>query len=328
MLVLKSANVNTLFPEVLFNLKLQGVLSGSRNGEVLKFPFPVTLCYERPGERVLFEPERDANPFFHLFESVWMLAGRNDVKFPATFASNILNFSDDGRTLHGAYGFRWREHFQDDQLDDIIDGLIENPSSRRMVLSMWDAYIDPPVGRVGGKDVPCNTHVYFNCRPGGKLDMTVCNRSNDIVWGALGANAVHMSILHEYVAQGAGLVMGRYYQMANDLHLYTGPHAKLMNLGGREIANPYTTIGIGSGPKLFGSPGDRLGFDADCVDFCSRPDQSFRTDFFTHVVAPMYRVWKLHKEGATDKAEILTESIHATDWQRACLEWLRRRRLS
>src|SRR5271154_5758040 len=41
--------------------------------------------YEKPDERVLFSQTRDANPFFHFFESLWILAGREDVEFLAQF---------------------------------------------------------------------------------------------------------------------------------------------------------------------------------------------------------------------------------------------------
>src|SRR3972149_7679584 len=54
----------------------------SRNGPVVQFHSPVGTSYSDPEERVLTWAWRDANPFFHLLESVWMLAGRADVGFP------------------------------------------------------------------------------------------------------------------------------------------------------------------------------------------------------------------------------------------------------
>ena len=92
----------------------------SRSGSVIEFPSPVTTTYKRPEERVLFYKNRDANPFFHLFESIWMLAGRDDVKYLSNFNKRMEEYSDDGHTLHGAYGYRWREYFLTDQLDWIV----------------------------------------------------------------------------------------------------------------------------------------------------------------------------------------------------------------
>ena len=44
-----------------------------------------------------------------------------------------------------------------------------------------------------------------------KLCMTVCNRSNDMLWGAYGANVVHMSMLQEFVALFSKFTDGRLY---------------------------------------------------------------------------------------------------------------------
>jgi len=86
-----------------------GVAVETRNGSALEFPTPVITTYTHSRERVLFYPERDANPYFHLMESLWMLAGRNDVEWISQFNHRIEEYSDDGDVFHGAYGFRWRE---------------------------------------------------------------------------------------------------------------------------------------------------------------------------------------------------------------------------
>ncbi len=65
------------------------------------------------------------------------------------------------------------------------------PNDRRTVVGMWDPWEDLWEEN-DGKDYPCNTQIYFWERKG-QLNMTVCNRSNDMIWGAYGANAVHMS---------------------------------------------------------------------------------------------------------------------------------------
>ena len=50
--------------------------------------------------------------------------------------------------------------------------------------------------------------------------MTVCNRSNDLIWGCCGANAVHMSYLQEYVASMVNVKVGTYTQFTQNLHAY------------------------------------------------------------------------------------------------------------
>ena len=98
---------------------------------------------------VLFNSARDCNPWFHLYESLWMLAGRNDVASIAYYAKNMANYSDDGKTLNGAYGFRWRHMVARgqpwkgvDQLDILVNHLKADPTSRRAVLQMWNVEDD------------------------------------------------------------------------------------------------------------------------------------------------------------------------------------------
>ena len=73
MKVIRARNVHEALPEAVRYLALYGVEAESRNGKVLLAPEPVTTVYERPKERVLFWPQRDANPFFHFYEGLWML---------------------------------------------------------------------------------------------------------------------------------------------------------------------------------------------------------------------------------------------------------------
>ena len=147
-----------------------GKKENTRNGWVLEFPTPFCVTYTHPTERVLFYPERDANPFFHLMESLWMLAGRNDVEWISKYNKRISDYSDNGRTFHGAYGHRWRNHFRGgpkefkDQLDQVMIRLHKFPNDRRAVVSMWDPNIDL-VMHNDGKDYPCNTHKRTNASP-------------------------------------------------------------------------------------------------------------------------------------------------------------------
>ena len=65
-----------------------------------------------------------------------------------------------------------------------------------------------------------NTNIYFKIREN-KLKMTVCCRSNDMLWGAYGVNVVHMSVLQEYMATMIGVEMGEYRQISDSFHIYT-----------------------------------------------------------------------------------------------------------
>ena len=215
MRVIEARNVHQAFPKGLRLLEQYGVERASRNGPVKVAPWPVTTVYARPYERVLFWAERDANPAFHLYEALWMLAGRDDVAPLTRYVKDFGRFSDDGVTLHGAYGHRWKR--PKDQLAIIADRLTDDPNDRRCVLQMWD--VERDLGRVG-KDAPCNTTAVFQCDADGRLDLTVFCRSNDIVWGAYGANAVHFGFLLEYMALWIGCPIGTYRQVSVNWHSY------------------------------------------------------------------------------------------------------------
>lgn len=193
-----------------------GVPNESRNGPVLRFPTPVTTVWTEPTHRVSVSHVRDANPFLHLMEAMWMLAGRNDVETVSYYAKQMAEYSDDGKTLNAAYGYRWRKHFGHDQLDEVVEILKKDPASRQAVVQIWDH--QDLVSST--KDRACNTQVLFEIQSG-SLNMTVFNRSNDTIWGCYGANVVHFSFLQEYMANRIGVDVGVYYQVSNNLHLYT-----------------------------------------------------------------------------------------------------------
>ena len=69
---------------------------GLRSRELLD---AVTIIAE-PRRRVHLVPGRRANPFLALSESLWLLAGRNDVQALLPYNKRILDYSDDGETLY------------------------------------------------------------------------------------------------------------------------------------------------------------------------------------------------------------------------------------
>lgn len=216
-------DVNEALPRGLAYLRDEGTPENTRNGPVLVAPGPVATVYADPRRRVLFDPERDANPFFHLFEAMWILAGRSDVRTLAWFNSRMADYSDDGYVFHAPYGHRLRVR-HGDQIETVCEMLRANPFSRQAVLQLWDAGLDL---NVASKDLPCNDMVMLRVvergrHPSGKaLDITVCCRSNDAIWGAYGANAVQFSFVQEYIASKIGVGVGKYVQMSHNFHVYT-----------------------------------------------------------------------------------------------------------
>lgn len=321
MQIISARNVNDALLLGLDAVNGYGVLRDSRVGPVRVFQTPVTTIYENPTERVVFYPERDANPFFHFMEGLWMIAGRNDVAWISQFNASIAQFSDDGKVFHGAYGYRWRKHFGFDQLDLIAQLLRDNPDDRRIVLQMWDPRVD--LGREG-KDFPCNTAIKFRINDG-RLDMTVENRSNDMIWGAYGANAVHFSMLQEFMAGWIGVPVGHYWQISTNFHAYVNvmeKHSSLLDLspGFDEYAlgyvEPYPMIDC-----------DIDTWERELYMFINDgPIIGFQSKFFKRVAVPIYNAWTAYKAKDYEKAfNILGNDCAATDWQKACVEWIDRR---
>jgi hypothetical protein len=326
-IIINARNVQQALPEALYQLNRIGLRRDSRNGPVIMFPEPVTTVYDRPQERVLFWAQRDANPFFHLMESLWMLAGRNDVEWIARYLPSMAQYSDDGKTFHGAYGYRWRRAFGE-QLDKIAGALAHNRDDRRQVLSMWDANID--LGRTG-KDIPCNLQVIFQITPGGDLDMMVTNRSNDLVWGAYGANAVHFSYLHEYMALRIGRPVGKYRQVSANLHVYADIWDKMRPLAemaadpvtGSRPVDPYEAGEVSPFPLMSRPNRD---WQLDLSVFMDNPDAiGFQDPFFRKVAGPMARAHRLYKDNRLEEALEVLETVGASDWRLAGKKWIKLR---
>jgi hypothetical protein len=334
-------NVNEALPIGIQLLQQGGIELISRNGPTLEYPEPVTTTYHKPWQRVLFDSKRDCNPFFHFMEGLWLLAGRNDVEFLGYFNSQMKRYSQDGKTFHGAYGYRMR-HFPTyggelDQLLWAIEELRKDPSTRRCVIQLWDARKDT----THNVDIPCNDLVMFRAR-NDVLDMTVCNRSNDVIWGAYGANVVHFSMLHEFVATQSKLRMGCYHQVSNSYHAYTDNPYWLSQQVSNErvlIYDPYdgTEFQPTQTPLFAGKLSDVQAalttfFDAWAADHSMSHALPIGLLVpprigFVGVAIPMCQALALHKNRNYSSAIEAIQRIPSgfDDWRVACTQWLQRR---
>lgn len=347
-----------------------------------------------------------------------MLAGQNRVQPLSYFVKKMEEFSDDDLTtgeipyrgqplattdfstgyMWGAYGYRWRNWFKHDQLEEAISILRTDRKTRRVVIEMWDSRdLHRVLKSPQCKDVPCNLLVMFRPRPSTEteryhlgqvpspreqrvlrpvinsvegymeegleredenaagvtlLDMTVINRSNDSLWGALGSNYVHFSFLHEYIANSVGMAVGHYHQMTNNLHIYTSSALTGEKRRDKQLwsgqwepdslcadnPNPYDD-GYRHYP-LFRCPVNDLdyinqsqaAFDTACnalfgnLSLITLPDtQEWCSPFFQDVVQPMLLAYAAHKKHNYAKAFQYASQIIPMDWRLNCTEWLRRR---
>jgi thymidylate synthase len=374
--VLQVCNVCEALPAGLSWLLSHGVREETRAGPALVSPCPVTTVTERPCERVLFSSVRDANPFFSMYESFWMIAGRNDAAPLARFVKRFASFAEPDGTIHGAYGHRWRHALGFDQLDAVVETLKKDPTSRQCVLQMWDSTV-PRHHQYSGmsddrgsddlrgswKDRPCNTHAYLRVRRRDQgqavLDLTVCCRSNDAIWGAHGANAVHFSVLQEYLAARIGVGVGTLYQVSNNYHAYL---SELDRLRGRanqlkqgrpddgwslnismmddryyRTGYPDSELGSVAPDPIFTVPeaaDEDVGKALCWLDLYwegSHPSGykylEFKNKWFTDTFLPAMMCHAQHVAGFTAGAaqDHMAGSIVSPDWRMVCQEWLQRR---
>lgn len=356
MYCINARNVAEALPRGLDLLLEHGRREDSRAGEVIVMDAPVCTIYQRPRERVLFSAVRDANPFFHLYEALWMLAGRRDAEPLSRFVGDFATrFGEKDGTIHDAYGWRWRRMPGFDQLRAVVRQLTEKPESRQAVVQMWDGRDVNTDDReqVGQNDLlgdwrtrPCNTHAYLRVREevSPVLDITVCCRSNDVVMGAYGANAVHFSVLQEYLAAMLDVGVGRYYQFSNNYHVY---QQTLDMLDGRDDRRRFVA------DNRYEAWEDRtveptpLVHDAALFDqeleflmqnyegvysgrFEARlPDrwdpETFNNRFLGRTAWPMLMGHMLHKRREPLMARVWLDLVEATDWRAAATEWVQRR---
>lgn len=344
MKVIEVDNVNAAYVLGLQHLREVGYEQESRAGKVLVAPRPVTTAYSRPKERVLFEQSRDANPFFHIMEALWMLSGSREATWLDRFVGDFSSrFAEDGGLMHGAYGYRWRWHFDieggglptlPDQLKTIVTLLRNDPYDRRVVLTMWDPAADLGQNK---KDHPCNTHAYFRVRkakftfPELVLDMTVCCRSNDAIFGCYGANAVHFSVLQEYLAARIGARVGTYYQMSNNFHAYLD----VLNKVGYPVDHNYYWQGMVETTPMFTDPEhadlDILRF-VEWVGNISQDELpvgswNYFNPWFRKTAEPLVEAhWRWKNKERIAALEVLDRASYmAQDWKLAAQQWMERR---
>jgi hypothetical protein len=280
---------------------------------------------------VLFDTIRDANPFFHLIESLWILSGSNRVELPKYFLDNISQFSDDGVVFHGAYGHRLRNAFGFDQIERAFDMLKRKPDTRQVVMSIWNPIMDLDKST---KDMPCNDMVMLDIVEG-QLNMTVCNRSNDAVWGAYGANAVQFSVLQEFIAIMVGVKVGYYVQQSNNYHVYTdNPFWLKFREGEYEhghVHNPYSLGSVHPYPLAVDAE-DALMLYYDCIRMATQVEQGedlrtveYVSEYGRTMIEPVVRAYSLYKMKLYASSMAVIQELPASDWRLAMFEWVQRR---
>lgn len=126
-------------------------------------------------------------------------------------------FAQEWGELGPVYGKQWRDFNGFDQIDWVVNEIKRNPSSRRLIVSAWNASEIEEMAKAGLP--PCHTMFQFYVQ-NGKLSCQLYQRSADTFLG-VPFNIASYALLTMMVAQVTGLEPGEFVHTFGDVHLYT-----------------------------------------------------------------------------------------------------------
>lgn len=172
------------------------------------------LVVDKPTLAPFKLPYRKVSKKYLNAELEWYWKGSNSCKEIGQFAKMWLAITDDGETSNSAYGYILQKKYGFNQIEQIIELLKNDPTSRRAVLNISD----PAINRIKTKDMQCTIALQFLVRDN-KLEETVYMRSNDVYFG-LPYDYVFFVTIGEYIASQLGLELGTYTHHATSMHMY------------------------------------------------------------------------------------------------------------
>jgi len=176
----------------------------------------ITVSMETP---IVLCKIRKLNHGFMFGEASWILSGSNDLLRIQPFMKRIGNYSDNSRTLSGAYG----PHVVR-QLHYVARALRADRSTRQAVLTIWQERPEP------SKDIPCTVSMQFMIRD--NMIHTIVNmRSSDAYLGLPYDLFVFSCItarLRDMMGI-SGLKLGNLTVFAGSSHVYNSNYASAFN---------------------------------------------------------------------------------------------------
>ncbi|HEX4887881.1 MAG TPA: thymidylate synthase [Luteibaculaceae bacterium] len=155
-----------------------------------------------------------------IHELLWFLKGDTNIKYLKDNGVGIWDeWADDQGNLGPVYGYQWRswptpDGQSIDQITQLIQGLKNNPNSRRHIVSAWN------VADVNHMALPpCHCLFQFYVA-NGTLSCQLYQRSADVFLG-VPFNIASYALLTHMVAQVCDLQVGDFIHTFGDAHLYS-----------------------------------------------------------------------------------------------------------
>ena len=154
---------------------------------------------------------------FH--ELLWFLKGETNILYLREHGVSIWDeWADEQGELGPVYGSQWRSWITADgrsidQITNLIDGIKNNPDSRRHIVSAWN------VGEVDKMALPPCHSLFQLYVADNKLSCQLYQRSADIFLG-VPFNTASYALLTMMIAQVTQLELGDFVHTLGDAHLY------------------------------------------------------------------------------------------------------------
>ena len=153
-------------------------------------------------------------------ELLWFLKGDTNIAYLKENGVSIWDvWADENGNLGPVYGYQWRswpnpDGTSTDQIVNLVNGLKNNPNSRRHIVSAWNPSFIEDMALP-----PCHCLFQFYVAEG-KLSCQLYQRSCDTFLG-VPFNIASYALLVHMIAQVCDLEVGDFVWTGGDVHLYS-----------------------------------------------------------------------------------------------------------
>jgi len=154
-----------------------------------------------------------------IHELLWFISGDTNIRYLQDHGVTIWDeWADERGDLGPVYGRQWRSWAAPDgstvdQLQAVLDSIVQNPESRRHIVSAWN-----PADVDDMALPPCHCLFQFYVADG-RLSCQLYQRSADIFLG-VPFNIASYALLVHMIAHVTGLQVGDFVHTFGDAHLY------------------------------------------------------------------------------------------------------------
>lgn len=166
-------------------------------------------------------------------ELLWFLSGESNISYLKENGVSIWDeWADENGELGPIYGPQWRkwptqEGGTIDQITAVIEGIKQNPNSRRHIVSAWnveylpDESLSPQANIAQGRMALPACHALFQFYIAeGQLSCQLYQRSCDVFLG-VPFNIASYALLTHMIAHECGLAVGDFVWTGGDVHVYS-----------------------------------------------------------------------------------------------------------